>query len=85
MKFFFQLTLLLIFSFLVKAEKLSNDYCIGYLEEVYWALDTIEDEESRITIASFFNENFLGADQLDFNLYINPQTNNLLLMIPIKI
>jgi len=39
------------------------------LEEVYWALDTIEEEESRITIASFFNENFLGADQLDFNLY----------------
>lgn len=69
MKFFFQLTLLLIFSFLLKAEKLSDDYCIGYLEEVYWALDTIEEEESRITIASFFNENFLGADQLDFNLY----------------
>ena len=69
MKFFFQLILLLIFSFLLKAEKLSDDYCIGYLEEVYWALDTIEEEESRITIASFFNEtNLEFTESQIFNL-----------------
>ena len=66
---FLNLIFVFFWCFSIKAEKLSEDYCIGYLEEVYWALDTIEEEDSRITIASFFNKKFLGADQLDFNLY----------------
>ena len=53
----------------VKSDDLSHDYCIGYFEEVYWALDTIEEEEDRIQIANFFSKQFVGANQLDFDLY----------------
>ena len=37
------------------ANELSKDYCIGYFEEVYWSLDPIEEEETRMNITSFFN------------------------------
>ena len=55
------------------ANELSKDYCIGYFEEVYWSLDPIEEEETRMNITSFFNDRFEGADQLNFDLYYNPQ------------
>ena len=54
------------------ANELSKDYCIGYFEEVYWSLDPIEEEETRMNITSFFNDRFEGADQLNFDLYYNP-------------
>ena len=38
------------------ANELSKDYCIGYFEEVYWSLDPIEEEETRMNITSFFND-----------------------------
>jgi hypothetical protein len=55
------------------ANELSKDYCIGYFEEVYWSLDPIEEEETRMNITRFFNDSFEGADQLNFDLYYNPQ------------
>jgi len=35
------------------ANELSKDYCIGYFEEVYWSLDPIEEEETRMNITVF--------------------------------
>jgi hypothetical protein len=40
------------------ANELSKDYCIGYFEEVYWSLDPIEEEETRMNITIFFNDLF---------------------------
>ena len=37
----------LTFTFSSYAGNLNKDFCIGYLEEVYWALDPIEEEEKR--------------------------------------
>ena len=38
-------------AFLIPSKLLSNsldqDYCVGYLEEVYWSLDPIEEVEIR--------------------------------------
>ena len=43
--------LILIVAFLFPSKLLSNsldqDYCVGYLEEVYWSLDPIEEVEIR--------------------------------------
>ena len=55
----------------IKADDSTHDYCIGYFEEVYWSLDTIEEEEVRDQIASFFDEHFLRSKSLNFNLYYN--------------
>ena len=55
----------------IKADDSPHDYCIGYFEEVYWSLDTIEEEEVRDQIASFFDEHFLRSKSLNFNLYYN--------------
>ena len=46
-----------------------QDYCVGYLEEVYWSLDPIEEIETRDQIILFFNENFEGAKALNYDLY----------------
>ena len=46
-----------------------QDYCVGYLEEVYWSLDPIEEIETRNQIILFFNENFEGAKALNYDLY----------------
>ena len=53
----------------IKADTFFQDYCIGYLEEVYWVLDPIEEEEVRDEIINFFNEKFPQSKSLNFNLY----------------
>jgi hypothetical protein len=62
----------LTFTFSSYAGNLNKDFCIGYLEEVYWALDPIEVEEKRENIVQFFNENYAGASLLNFDLYYDP-------------
>ncbi|MDA8695015.1 hypothetical protein N9M32_02590 [Alphaproteobacteria bacterium] len=61
-----------IFAFAAYAKEPNNDYCIGYLEEVYWALDPIEDEKVRANITEFFNQHYVGADLLNFDLLYDP-------------
>ena len=64
---------LLFFSLALTATEMIKDYCIGYFEEVYWALDPIEDEEIRDNISNFFDDNFSGAKKLNYNLYYDPK------------
>jgi len=71
---FLNLFFIFFFSLSVKAEDLHHDFCIGYFEEVYWSLDTIEEEEVRDQIASFFDEYFPHSKRLNFNLYYNSST-----------
>jgi len=52
--------------------KINKDHCIGYLEEVYWALDTIEDLKVREQIDQFFIKNFPNSKNLNYDLYYNP-------------
>ena len=61
-----------IFAFGAYAKEPNKDYCIGYLEEVYWALDPIEDEKVRANITEFFNQYYDGADLLNFDLLYDP-------------
>lgn len=61
-----------VFAFAAYAKEPNNDYCIGYLEEVYWALDPIEDEKARANITEFFNQHYDGADLLNFDLLYDP-------------
>ena len=68
---FLNLFFIFFWSLSVKAEDLHHDFCIGYFEEVYWSLDTIEEEEVRDQIASFFDEYFPHSANLNFNLYYN--------------
>ena len=58
----------------IKADDSTHDYCIGYFEEVYWSLDTIEEEEVRDQIVNFFDEYFSHSKILNFNLYYNSST-----------
>ena len=62
--------LILIVAFLIPSKLLSNslnqDYCVGYLEEVYWSLDPIEEIEVRERIIKFFDDNFTVALSLLF-------------------
>ena len=53
-----RLLILFFISFSISANEFSKDYCVGYLEEVYWSLDTIEEEETRAQIVNFFNDHF---------------------------
>ena len=76
---FLNLFFIFFWSLSVKAEDLPHDYCIGYLEEVYWALDTIEEEVVRDRIINFFDENFPYSANLDFNLYYNSSTRQFIL------
>ena len=46
-----------------------NDYCSGYLGEVYGALDTIEDPIIRNNIEKFFDQNFQNTELLNYDLY----------------
>jgi hypothetical protein len=55
-----------------------QDYCVGYLEEVYWSLDPIEEIETRDQIILFFNENFEGAKALNYDLYYDSQSKQFL-------
>ena len=71
-----------IFTILISSKLFSNsldqDYCVGYLEEVYWSLDPIEDIETRDQIILFFNENFEGAKGLNYDLYYDPPSKQFL-------
>ena len=61
--------LILIVAFLIPSKLLSNsldqDYCVGYLEEVYWSLDPIEEIEVRERIIKFFNDNFSNNEEIE--------------------
>ena len=71
-----------IFTILISSKSFSNsldqDYCVGYLEEVYWSLDPIEEIEIRDQIILFFNENFEGAKGLNYDLYYDSQSKQFL-------
>ena len=71
-----------IFTILTSSKLFSNsldqDYCVGYLEEVYWSLDPIEEIETRDQIILFFNENFEGAKVLNYDLYYDSQSKQFL-------
>ena len=71
-----------IFTILISSKLFSNsldqDYCVGYLEEVYWSLDPIEEIETRDQIILFFNENFEGAKVLNYDLYYDSQSKQFL-------
>ena len=74
--------LIFIFTILTSSKLFSNsldqDYCVGYLEEVYWSLDPIEENETRDQIILFFNENFEGAKVLNYDLYYDSQSKQFL-------
>ncbi len=76
-------SLILIVAFLIPLKLLSDsldqDYCVGYLEEVYWSLDPIEEVEIREKIIEFFNDNFEGAKNLDYDLYYDSQSKQFLI------
>lgn len=55
-----------------------RDYCSGYLEEVYWTLDPLEEEPARGEIVQFFEETFPSANDLNFDLYYSPQERQFL-------
>ena len=74
MIFFFHLSI----SFYHNLYSSDQDYCVGYLEEVYWSLDPIEEVEIREKIIEFFNENFEGAKNLDYDLYYDSQSKQFL-------
>ena len=71
-----------IFTILISSKSFSNsldqDYCVGYLEEVYWSLDPIEEIETRDQIILFFNENFEGAKGLNYDLYYDSSSKQFL-------
>ncbi len=71
-----------IFTILISPKLFSNsldqDYCVGYLEEVYWSLDPIEEIETRDQIILFFNENFEGAKGLNYDLYYDSPSKQFL-------
>ena len=61
-KIYFLITTFIInLSFYHNLYSSDQDYCVGYLEEVYWSLDPIEEVEIREKIIEFFNENFEGS------------------------
>ena len=69
-KIYFLITTFIInLSFYQNLYSSDQDYCVGYLEEVYWSLDPIEETEIREQIIEFFNDNFEGAKNLDYDLY----------------
>ena len=56
-----------------------QDYCVGYLEEVYWSLDPIEEIEVRERIIKFFDDNFEGAENLNYDLYYDSKSKQFLI------
>lgn len=50
-------------------DKNYQDYCSGYLSEVYGTLDPIEDPLMRSNIEKFFDQNFDNTNQLNYDLY----------------
>ncbi len=72
------LFILILFLISLKAwsfdQKYLKDYCVGYFEELYWALDPIEEDDTRNQIKNFFNQKYPGSDQLDFDLFYNSKT-----------
>ena len=55
-----------------------RDYCSGYLEEVYWTLDPLEEEPTRGEIIQFFEGAFPNARDLNFDLYYSSQERQFL-------
>ena len=55
-----------------------RDYCSGYLEEVYWTLDPLEEEPTRGEIIQFFEKAFPNAKDLNFDLYYSSQDRQFL-------
>jgi hypothetical protein len=50
-------------------DKNNQDYCSGYLSEVYGTLDPIEDTLIRSNIEKFFDQNFDYTNYLNYDLY----------------
>ena len=75
--------LILIVAFLIPSKlfsvSLDQDYCVGYLEEVYWSLDPIEEIEVRESIIKFFDDNFEGAENLNYDLYYDSKSKQFLI------
>ena len=69
-------------AFLISTKLFSNpldqDYCVGYLEEVYWSLDPIEETHTRNQIILFFGDNFEGASSLNYDLYYDSKSKQFL-------
>ena len=61
-KYFLIITFIINLSFYHNLYSSDQDYCVGYLEEVYWSLDPIEEIEVRERIIKFFDDNFEGAE-----------------------
>ena len=78
-KIYFLITTFIInLSFYQNLYSSDQDYCVGYLEEVYWSLDPIEEIEIREQIIEFFNDNFEGAKNLEYDLYYDSQSKQFL-------
>tara|TARA_B110000483_G_scaffold34344_1_gene41847 strand:- start:650 stop:1348 length:699 start_codon:yes stop_codon:yes gene_type:complete len=50
-------------------DKSNQDYCSGYLSEVYGTLDPIEDPLIRSNIEDFFAQSFDNTDHLNYDLH----------------
>ena len=48
------------FHFNLISSSVDQDYCVGFLEEVYWSLDPIEDE--IITPSGAYNSNLINDE-----------------------
>ena len=78
-KYFLIITFIINLSFYHNLYSSDQDYCVGYLEEVYWSLDPIEEIEIREKIIEFFyDDNFEGAKNLDYDLYYDSQSKQFL-------
>ena len=77
-KIYFLIITLINLSFYQNLYSFDQDYCVGYLEEVYFSLDPIEEIEIRKQIIKFFDDNFEGAKNLDYDLYYDSQLKQFL-------
>ena len=77
--YFLIITFIINLSFYQSLYSSDQDYCVGYLEEVYWSLDPIEEIEVRERIIKFFNDNFEGAENLNYDLYYDSQSKQFLI------
>jgi len=79
-KIYFLITTFIInLSFYQSLYSSDQDYCVGYLEEVYWSLDPIEEIEVRERIIKFFDDNFEGAENLNYDLYYDSKSKQFLI------
>ena len=78
MKFLFALILFFKINILFTNEHFNNEYCSGYLGEVYFSLDAIEDDHIRHNVEIFFNDNFRDSEDLNYDLYYNQKIGQFL-------